>query len=93
MKVICKKCKAAIDEAINQLINQSMDPSILHLLTLTALLSRMYPAPMRPDMQTIVHINTAEIDGDRHSYDDDGDILTSAIKDGLPRWLKDSSDE
>ncbi len=53
----------------------------------------MYPAPMRPDMQTIVHINTAEIDGDRHSYDDDGDILTSAIKDGLPRWLKDSSDE
>ena len=70
-----------------------MDPSILYLLTLTALLSRMYPAPMRPDMQTIVHINTAEIDGDRHSYDDDGENVTSTIKDGLPRWLKDSSDE
>jgi hypothetical protein len=58
---------------------------------------------MRPDMQTIVLINTAEIDGDRHryndddgdkhSYNDDSDILTSAVKDGLPRWLKDSSDE
>jgi hypothetical protein len=49
---------------------------------------------MRPDMQTIVHINTVEIDGDRHIYDDDdGDILTSTIKDGLPRWLKDSSYE
>ncbi len=44
---------------------------------------------MRPDMQTIVHINTTEIDGDIHSYDD-GDIFTSATKDGLPRWLKDS---
>ena len=74
MKVICKKCKAAIDEARGWVIVDDNE--------------------MNEEGKKSPHLySTAEIDGDRHSYDGDGDILTSAIKDGLPRWMKDSSDE
>lgn len=85
---MCKICHSAIDETINQNINLSIHPynyqsiqlsvhiypSILHRLTLTALLSRMYPAPVQTDRNTIVNINT-EIDVDKHRYDDQQSVI------------------